>query len=314
MNYKQKYRKYKNKYLNLKNKKVGGAKILELTRMDASALPVSVEDIIDGNTHTFSSFFALDAEDNLDRRIAFLVDDSVITVFPLYVSEYNTDLVDNSRIFYKCKTNLYDPDAVTSDTYDIITSNNITGHPLFQLTGIRMLYIDIDSMKYIKECNHKFWLFSKSETITRIVSRAIVLDQDNVEYEYDHQDDGRENYVPMRRRNLDNQLFNASAFEESLHGTTRCIESTYDVYNVQKLVIITETMREIDDEQIESISDLIIINYNIQGLSYDAVNVYVQDFFRLYPEKKFIEYNPSNFELLLNEIYQFIIKTMKPSS
>jgi len=284
MSFCKKYLKYKSKYINQK-KLFGGSSnsietglietpLIETALIEKKNLPNEITDIIDGETYNFDSFLNLDTENNNDRRIAFLVTESAIIPFALYMIHNSDQLKNNDNIYYQCIG------VETESAIEIRESNIDIRKPLFKLSGLQTIYVDFNKLKSIKKSNHKFWLFEKEKVINKIVSRKLISRP-------------RSNQL-----NIDGQLLESE-------GTTRCITSTYDVYDIKKLFI--EKLIELDQNKINSLSDSIGININ---LSREAIGVYIDDFFRLNPDRKIITETSEIYNLIL-DIDSFIIKTMK---
>jgi uncharacterized membrane protein len=268
------YLKYKNKYINQK-KLFGGSSMgfSETAFLDEEVLPKDITDLLDGQTYTIGSFFDLDKDDNYKRKIAYLVNDTAMIPFPLYTSSYSDQVENNDDIYYQCI-------GVNSElALEIGESNIDIKKPLFKLAGIQTIYVDFNKLQYIKKSRHKFWLLEKETVINKIVSRKQVSRSGSDQL------------------NLDGQVLESE-------GTTSCITSTYEIYNIKKL-FIKKTI-ELSESQINSLSGFL----NYINLSQSATQVYIDDFFRADPSRKFIT-ETETLDILIKDIGLFIRSTMK---
>jgi len=285
-NYKnyQKYLKYKTKYLSLK----GGND--NIVTFDKPNLPSTITDIFNFDEYNIEDFLNLDITEYYDRRVVFIFDSDNETFisFPLYMTKYSIELnEDNDNIFYECK-------GITNNIAIQIRENNIIDIPLVKIAGLITFYINLTDLITIKQSTHKYWFFDDKKVIHRIVSRKIVLTSDRSL-------DGID-------RTLNNVTVNETSTSTLVQSSTRCIHSDYDVYNVKKLVVLTPNVTQV--LSVDEISILARELFYQTNLDLTAIHVYIDDFFKIYPEEKYYDDD----KLLIDKVYLYIMKHLKPKN
>ena len=279
MNYKEKYLKYKIKYINCKYFKLYGGNNVELATIDELDIindgNKKISDLIDGNEYDFNDFFNLDQDDNYDRRIAFLIDDdSNIFSIPLYMEQYDTNLPKNDNIFYECV-------GINIDTSLQIKQNNIIDIPYYKIGTNQFIYISLEDLKYIKASTFKFWIFQKDRVIKRFVSRNLL------------------SRTPADGYSIDGIVL-------SSHGSVKCSSSSYHVYNIRKLLIVTEKIKKLND-WLNDFIDIEWKNYSLNFLpkikfTVEEKKKIIDDFFVLNSKYKYIDTYP----LLIKDVFSYI--------